>query len=132
MQSLILYVAVGSAAGGVCRVLLSGIIQQRAASTFPVGTLMVNLTGSIALGFLLRYGLASPAMSLEMRALLTAGFLGGYTTFSTFSYEAVALMESGDYTRAASYIVASVALSLLGTFAGIMLAGMVAGSGRAS
>ena len=132
MRSVLLYVAAGSAAGGVCRVLLASMLQQRSASTFPVGTLVVNLTGSIALGFLLRYALAAPGMSLEMRALLGAGFLGGYTTFSTFSYESIALIETGDYGRAASYVIASVVLSLLGTFAGIVLAGMVTSGGKVS
>ena len=60
-----------------------------------------------------------------MRALLTTGFCGGYTTFSTFSYETIALMEDGDYRRAASYVIASVLLSLAATFLGIVVANAV-------
>jgi CrcB protein len=70
----------------------------------------------------LRWALATPSISPEMRALLTTGFLGGYTTFSTFSYESIALIETGEIRRALLYILGSVALSLLGTLLGMTLA----------
>jgi CrcB protein len=122
-MNLVWYVALGSAVGGAARFALTALVQQRAATTFPVGTLVVNITGSLVLGFVLRYALDSPTISAEVRALLTTGFCGGYTTFSTFSYESIALMEDGDYRRAAVYIAASVAVSLAATFVGIMAAG---------
>jgi CrcB protein len=112
------YIAFGSAAGGVSRYLLGGFIQRLAGGTFPLGTLVINISGSLLLGFLLRYSLESTAISPEMRAMLTIGFCGGYTTFSTFSYDAVRLLEDGDYARAAVYIGASVLLSLGGTLLG--------------
>ncbi len=87
-----------------------------------VGTLVVNVTGSLLLGFLLRYALATPAITPEVRALLTTGFCGGYTTFSTLSYETIALIEDGDYRRAALYVALSLLLSLVGTWAGLALA----------
>ena len=127
MSPLIWYVAAGSAAGGVARFLLTAAIQTRVASPFPVGTLVVNLSGSIALGFVLRYALGTSSFSPEMRVLLTTGFLGGYTTFSTFSYESVTLIESGDYVRALAYVLASVVLALIGTFAGMALGGAAVG-----
>jgi CrcB protein len=120
-MNLLWYVAIGSAVGGASRFALSSFIQQRA-GVFPVGTLIVNITGSLALGFLLRYALGSTSVSAETRALLTTGFCGGYTTFSTFSYETVKLIEDGDYRRAATYVVASVVLSLVATFLGIIAA----------
>jgi CrcB protein len=123
-MNLVWYVAVGSAVGGASRFLLSSFIQQRA-GTFPVGTLIINITGSLILGFLMRYALGSTSVSAEMRALLTTGFCGGYTTFSTFSYETIALMEDGDYRRAAIYVIASVVLSLAATFLGIIAANAV-------
>jgi CrcB protein len=126
MTSLIWYVAAGSAAGGVARFVLSTAIQDRAGSPFPVGTFVVNLTGSIALGFVLRYALGT-SVSPEMRVLLTTGFLGGYTTFSTFSYESVALIERGDYSRALAYVLLSVMLALIGTLAGMRLGDAVVG-----
>ncbi len=123
-MNLVWYVAVGSAVGGAARFALSSFIQQRA-GTFPVSTLVVNITGSLVLGFLMRYALGSTSVSPETRALLTMGFCGGYTTFSTFSYETIALMEDGDYRRAAIYVLASLVLSLAATFLGIMAANAV-------
>lgn len=120
---MLLFVAAGSAAGGVCRYLLTVLLQPRTPTAFPLGTFVVNLTGAIAIGFVLRWTLGSPGVSPEMRAMMTTGFLGGYTTFSTFSYETIALIESGEVRKAAVYVVASVVLSLLGTLLGIALAG---------
>ncbi|MFN2567463.1 MAG: fluoride efflux transporter CrcB [Gemmatimonadaceae bacterium] len=119
---MIWYVALGSAAGGVARFLLGAFVQQRAGAAFPVGTLVVNVTGSLLLGFLIRYALGTPAIGPEVRALLTAGFCGGYTTFSTFTYETAALLEDGQYERAALYVASSVFLSLIGMYAGFVAA----------
>jgi len=129
-MNLLWYVALGSAVGGASRYALSMFIQQRASSTFPIGTLIVNVTGSLVLGFVLRYALGSPSVSAEVRALLTTGFCGGYTTFSTFSYDAMTLIEDGDYRRAAIYIGASVLVSLVATFLGIATAGQLLAARR--
>jgi CrcB protein len=111
-------IGVGSGLGGIARYFVTGAIQSRVVTSFPLGTLLVNITGSILLGFLLRYALATPAISPEVRALLTTGFCGGYTTFSAYSYETVALLEDGDYRRAILYMTVSVALALAGTVVG--------------
>lgn len=116
------YVALGSAVGGVARFGLASLIQQRVGPNFPVGTLVVNITGSFLLGLLLRYALATDAISPDVRALLTTGFCGGYTTFSTFTYDTVLLVEEGGHGRAALYVVLSVVLSLLGAWLGIAAA----------
>jgi fluoride exporter len=115
-------VAIGAAAGGVSRYYLSFAVQQRLGASFPWGTLLINVTGSLLLGFLMRYALATPSVSAEMRLLLTTGFCGGYTTFSTFSYETATLMEDGLYQRAAGYMLGSVIVALLATFCGFILA----------
>jgi fluoride exporter len=115
-------VAVGAGVGGVCRYYLATSMQQRFGATFPWGTLLVNVTGSLLLGFFIRYALAGPAVSVELRALLTTGFCGGYTTFSTFSFETAALVEDGQYERAGAYVLGSVILSLAATFCGFILA----------
>jgi CrcB protein len=115
-------IAAGAAAGGVARHYLASSIQPRLGATLPWGTLVVNVTGSLLLGFIIRYALATPTVSVELRALLTTGFCGGYTTFSTFSFETVALLEDGQYSRAAAYAFASVILSLAATFCGFVLA----------
>jgi CrcB protein len=116
------YIAAGSAIGGMARYLLGGLLQRQTGATFPVGTLIINITGSFLLGLIMRYAVDSPTLSAEARAFLTIGFCGGYTTFSTFSYETVALMEDGQWPRAAVYVSLSVGLSLVGVFLGIAAA----------
>ena len=114
---MIWYIAVGSAIGGVSRYLVGGLSQRLADGTFPTGTLLINITGSFLLGFILRYGVETTTLTPEVRALL-----GGYTTFSTFSYETVALAEDGEWRRAALYVALSVGLSLVATFVGFIAA----------
>ena len=91
-------------------------------SAFPWGTLLINVTGSILLGFIMHYALSTPGVSVELRVLLTTGFCGGYTTFSTYSYETATLIEDGQLGRAGTYALASVLLALAGTFGGFALA----------
>jgi CrcB protein len=119
---MLIYVAVGSALGGMSRYVIGGLIQHLAETSFPTGTLFVNFSGSLLLGLIIRYALETPGFSPEIRALLTVGFCGGYTTFSTFSYETMVLLESGEWLRAGLYVAASLLLSLAGTFLGFALA----------
>jgi fluoride exporter len=119
------YIAAGSAIGGVSRYLFGGAIQRMAGGTFPLGTLLVNITGSFLLGAILRWGIESSGLTPEVRAFLAVGFCGGYTTFSAFSYETVHLLEEGEWTRAAAYVGVSVLLSLLATVAGFLVARQV-------
>ena len=99
----ILYIALGGVAGTLARYGLQGLIQPRA-GTFPTGTLIVNLAGSLALGFIVRYANGSTVVSPELRGGLTIGFCGAFTTMSTFSYESMALLSDGDYWRAGLYM----------------------------
>ncbi|GAC1658178.1 MAG: fluoride efflux transporter CrcB [Gemmatimonadaceae bacterium] len=119
---MIWYVAVGSAAGGMLRYLLTGLGQRQAGASFPLGTLVVNITGSLFAGFLLSYALARSSIRPEIRVLLTTGFCGGYTTFSAFSYETAMLIGDSQYSRAALYVALSVTLALVATFAGMAAA----------
>jgi CrcB protein len=118
---LALYIALGSAAGGVTRYLVGLAIQQRATTAFPVSTLVINITGSLLLGFLVRYTMGSTTISPDVRAMLTTGFCGGYTTFSTFSFETVSLIQAGDWRRAFVYVTASAVLSIAACFVGFEL-----------
>ncbi|HJQ19718.1 MAG TPA: fluoride efflux transporter CrcB [Gemmatimonadaceae bacterium] len=115
-------VALGSAVGGVARWALTAWVQTRAGLAFPWGTFLVNASGALLLGFLARFALATPAIGPEMRLLLTTGLCGGYTTFSTFTYETAVLLEQGEYGRASTYVVASVLVALIAMFAGFLLA----------
>jgi len=119
---MIWYVAIGGAAGSVSRFLFGTMIQRWSGAPFPIGTLVINVTGSFLFGFLMRYALATSGITPEVRALLTTGFCGGYTTFATFSYESIALLDSGQYGRAGLYVALSIVLSLVGTVAGLAAA----------
>jgi fluoride exporter len=118
---LVLLVGVGGAAGSAARYLL-GMLQPRAVGSFPWVTFGINVAGSFLLGFVLRLALSTTALTPEWRALLTVGFCGGFTTFSTYSYETAALLESGHYGKATAYALGSVGVALAATFAGLMAA----------
>ncbi len=118
----LLFVALGSAIGGVGRFLISGALQRGTRGSFPTGTLVVNVVGSFILGFVVQYALEKPDFSPEARLFLTAGLCGGFTTFSTFSVETFDLIEYAHYTQALTYVAASLGVGLLATAAGFMLA----------
>jgi fluoride exporter len=118
-------VALGGALGSVARFLLGAVLQQRAGTTFPVGTLIVNISGALVLGFIMRFALATPGITPTARLFLTSGFCGGYTTFSTFSYETFVMLEENELGRAALYVALSVALALIGTYCGVLAAGQL-------
>lgn len=117
-------VALGGALGSVARFAI-GAMVPRSSGGFPYGTLAINVLGSFLLGFLLRHFMQSDAHP-AVRLALTVGFCGGFTTFSTFSVETVRLMQSGHPTRATVYVVASVLLSVLATFAGLSAGRVIA------
>lgn len=121
---LVLMIAVGGAFGAVARYGLSGWVQQALTTTFPMGTLTVNVLGSFLLGFTLPL-FESLAWSAEARTMATIGFLGAFTTFSTFSYEAVVLLEGGEWGRAGLYMGGSFLLGLVGVLSGMALASVL-------
>jgi CrcB protein len=125
-----LLIAVGGAAGSVLRYLIGGVMQRTSASGFPVGTMFVNVSGCFLIGILVRQFL-NMQLTPEARALLVVGFCGGFTTFSTFSAEALGLIEGGEYGRAMSYVILSVVLCLGATFAGMSVMRLLAGTGNA-
>jgi CrcB protein len=121
----ILYIALGGIAGTLSRYGLEGWIQARTASGFPLGTLTVNLTGSLLLGFILRLATGAILISPDLRAGLTIGFCGAFTTMSTFSYESVTLLNDGDYARAAVYMSLTILGCVLAVILGTALANKV-------
>ena len=118
----ILYIALGGIAGTLSRYGLEGWIQSRTTSGFPLGTLIVNVAGSLLLGFILRIATGAAVISPDLRAGLTIGFCGAFTTMSTFSYESVTLLTDGDYVRAALYMIATILGCVVAVFAGTALA----------
>ena len=117
-MKLILYLAVGGMVGTLARYALGGLLQP-SSGNFPWGTLVVNVLGAFALGFLMRYLLGTAAVGPELRAALTIGFCGSFTTMSTFSYETVTLMTDGEYWRAGFYITGSIAGTIFAVLAGV-------------
>ena len=116
-----LLIAIGGAAGSVARYGTS-LLFSRAAdrANFPWGTLAANLIGCLLVGYINGL-LADRIIRPEMRFLLTIGFLGGYTTFSTFGWETAAYLRDGQYLRAAAYVLASNLLAVLLVAAGYAL-----------
>lgn len=117
----VLFVALGGAVGSVCRYLAQVGINKIVSLTFPTGTCIVNITGCFIIGIL--YGLATkqPWFTVEWRLFLITGICGGYTTFSSFSYESISLATQGNYLYFALYVGLSVILGLLATWGGTLL-----------
>ncbi|MBN9033919.1 MAG: protein CrcB [Rhizobiales bacterium 63-7] len=115
----VVLVAAGGAVGSVARYLVGVWSVRVLGLAFPWGTLIVNLVGSFAIGLLAELIARRFNASMELRLLLVTGFLGGFTTFSAFSLDTIALYERGQVTTAAVYVLASVVLSLAATFAGM-------------
>ena len=120
MSATLLLVALGGALGAVARYLTGLAALRLIGPGFPWGTLAVNVAGSFAMG-LLAVTLAHWGQT-RLAPLLMTGFLGGFTTFSAFSLDALTLWERGDALLAAAYVAASVILSLAAIFAGLTLA----------
>ena len=117
-----LMVAVGGGLGSVLRYGAHRLAATYAGPDTVMGTLAVNLAGSFALGFLLTLTLGRFPVSNEIRTFLTFGFLGGFTTFSTLSYQTITLLESGYFVSALGSLAANVILGLAVAYAGVALA----------
>jgi fluoride exporter len=115
----IFLIAFMGAAGTLTRYALQGAVQYRAGSAFPYGTLIVNLSGCLLLGFLGQLTLNRMVISPEWRIAMTIGFFGGYTTFSSFGWETAKMLQDGEWMHATVYISTSLLAGLLLTLAGI-------------
>ncbi len=118
----IIAIALFGALGCLARYLLSGWVYALAGRGFPYGTLAVNVVGAFLIGLIMEFGLRTTLIPQELRVGLTIGFLGGLTTFSTFSYETFRLLEDGEFFTAAVNVLASVLICLACTWLGIMTA----------
>lgn len=117
----LLVVAAGGAMGAVSRYLATGWVQDLTGDSFPWGTFLVNVVGSLVLGFSMVW-LQSAVSSADLRQFITIGFLASFTTFSTFSYEAVVMLRDREWWQAGGYVVGSVALSLTAVVVGMAVA----------
>ncbi len=122
------WVSLGGAAGTGARYLVSGWVLKLFGSSFPYGTLAVNLLGSFMLGALMHIGLSTEAMSPTTRLALTTGVMGGFTTYSTFSYETMRLLQEGAWTMAFVNVVTTVMVCLAASFLGFFGARWLVGA----
>jgi CrcB protein len=118
----LLLIAVFGAIGTLARYGLQGLVQVKMGSTFPYGTLAINLTGCFFLGLIGQFTLNRMVISPELRMAIAVGFFGAYTTFSSFGWETGKMLEAGEWLWATTYVASSVVLGLFLSVAGIRLA----------
>ena len=115
-------IAIFGAVGTLLRYSIQVFTQVQTASTFPWGTLLINLTGCFLLGLIGQVTLNRMMVPPDWRIAITVGFFGGYTTFSSFGWETAKMLEGGEWLPATGYVAASVVIGLLLSVAGIRLA----------
>lgn len=119
---LVAMIAFCGALGCLSRYWLSGWVYSLVGRSFPWGTLAVNIVGAFLIGLIMEFSMRSTLVSPILRTGIAIGFLGGLTTFSTFSYETFRLLEDGDFLKAAANTLVSVLVCLFLTWSGIMTA----------
>jgi CrcB protein len=115
------WVGLGGFLGANARYLLGGYISERWGAVFPLGTFVINITGSFILGFFLAYAQERPWVAPGARLLFAVGFVGAYTTFSTFEYETLRLLQERELLLAMLNIVGSVLTGAVAVFGGFVL-----------
>jgi fluoride exporter len=117
----VLFVALGGAIGSAARYLVAGWFAARFGAAFPYGTFAINITASFIIGFFLAFAEARVGLNPYWRLFIAVGFIGGYSTFSTFEYEAVRLLQDRELLRGMIYCVGSVVIGGIATISGIAL-----------
>ena len=117
-----LWIALGAVVGASARYFLSGLIARNFSASFPYGTLVINFTGSLLLGFFLIYSSERVLLDPHWRLLVAVGFCGSYTTFSSYTFESFALIEQGQWLLTGLNILGSNVLCLAAVLAGAALA----------
>jgi CrcB protein len=120
-MGMILSIAAGGAVGAVLRYLTIIGAHSFFGAAYPIGTLIVNVLGSLIMGLLVTYFAVQDVMQSELRSFWVIGVLGAFTTFSAFSFGFLNLWEKGDFILAFAYGAASVILSVLAVFVGVMV-----------
>ena len=121
MDRTLILVGIGGLAGSILRYLVAIFFARQASSGFPYGTLAVNLAGCFLIGILFALSEKGDLLSPEWRILLTTGFCGGFTTFSTFSYESIRLIQDGEILFVSLYAGGSVIAGLILTYLGMLV-----------
>lgn len=119
------YIALGGALGSLARFWVGSAVAGKLGTRFPYGTFLINLSACVLIGFsvelLARHGGLNPAW----RYLIPTGFLGAYSTFSTFEWETFSNVQTGSFTIAGLYVVLSIVLGLVGVWCGVLMANLV-------
>jgi CrcB protein len=118
----VLAISLGGVLGANARYLVGIYVAERLGAAFPYGTLLINVSGSLVIGFFLTLATERYSVDPVWRLFFATGFLGAYTTFSTYSFEAAQLIRDGAYGLAFLYLFGSVLAGMIGVFAGIMAA----------
>lgn len=121
-MSKIIVVALGGAIGAVARYWLGGLINSRLTMQFPLGTFVINVTGSFIIGFFLTLVSQRITIHPNWRLLIAIGFVGAYTTFSTFEYETLKLIEEGSVLSAALNVILSFVVGFIAVWLGVTAA----------
>ena len=119
-MSTVVGIAIAGAAGALARYGLEGVVSDRTGGGFPWGTFVVNVSGSLALGFVFTLMTERLTADASLRAVLTIGFLGAYTTFSTLSFETYRLLEDGALGLAFANAAGSLAAGLAAVYVGVI------------
>lgn len=121
MLNSIFLVGIGGAAGSIARFLTGYYVNKFIVSPFPYGTFTANITGCFIIGLVFGMVLRFEWLTPELRLLLATGFCGGYTTFSTFAYENLHLLQTQQYTTFALYTISSLSVGIMAVAAGLFL-----------
>lgn len=121
----VLWVGVGGAVGAITRYMFGLWIAERLGTSFPWGTMVINITGSLLIGLILTVLTDKVVADPAWRLLLVVGFLGGYTTFSSYTFEVLALANAGEWIFALAYVLGSNVIGLLAVVLGAMVAHLV-------
>ena len=120
-----LAISIGAVLGANARFMVGGWVVDRLGATFPYGTLIINVTGSFLIGIVLTVVIERALAPWWIRPVFAIGFLGSYTTFSTFSYETLALIEAGSLAAAAANVAGSVGGALIGVYLGTIVVRLI-------
>ncbi|MDV2990170.1 MAG: fluoride efflux transporter CrcB [Dehalogenimonas sp.] len=126
-MNIVLMIGVAGALGAVSRYALSGSVYALLGQSFAYGTLVVNVLGSLAIGLVMQLGIATDMFSPNVRTAVAVGFLGAFTTFSTFSYETVQMIQDGAWGPALLNILANVTICIIAVLAGVYLGKLIGG-----
>ncbi len=120
-MSKYLAIALGGALGAIARYFVASLIASRLGSRFPYGTFIVNMTACVLIGFSLAYLNRKTEISLFWRFLVPVGFIGAYSTFSTFEWETFTFLETGAFVWSSFYVLASIFFGLAAVWGGVLL-----------